>query len=216
MAKLEGGIFSNPSGKTAGIVFGAARTRQGKKVTARQLVPPSNPNTTEQQAQRSKFSDSLDIVRWLGASVYQSDFNRAISQLPGFQSMMSIFMNAMDSDAELSAPPVINLGTLPNGEDIILAAAGSGTIGWAYGPEAASPATEDDLCVCFAIAVDSADRASFMGESSIAVRKRSDEGDSFDGMEAGKDYLIGMYFRGAGTAEGMLSPTYWEIVTAGS
>lgn len=112
MARLDGGIFSRPRGKTANIVFGAARTREGKVVTARELVPPSNPNTPDQQSQRSIFSDSLYIVRQLGQGIYQSDWNRAIAQLPGFQGMMSIFMNNMDDTLTLGVPAEVNLGNL--------------------------------------------------------------------------------------------------------
>jgi hypothetical protein len=101
MAILEGGIFSNPRGKTGGIVFGAARTRTGKKVTSRLLVPPSNPNTAAQQVQRGKFAEALAIVRLLGSGIYQSDFNRSIGQLPGFQSVTSIFLNALDASEDI-------------------------------------------------------------------------------------------------------------------
>lgn len=93
MSKLEGGIFSRPRGKTGGIVFGAARTRRGKQVTTRLLVPPSNPNTAAQQAQRSKFKLTLQLIRSIGPDFYQQPFNRVVSQLPGFQSLMSILMN---------------------------------------------------------------------------------------------------------------------------
>ena len=110
MAILEGGIFSNPRGKTGGIVFGAARTRTGKKVTSRLLVPPSNPNTAGQQTQRGKFADALAIVRLIGSSFYQADWNRAIGQLPGFQSMTSVFLNALDSSKSIGVIPSINLG----------------------------------------------------------------------------------------------------------
>lgn len=112
MSRLTGGIFSKPSGQTAGVVFGQARTRQGKVVTARQLVIPSNPNTAPQQTQRSKFSSTKDIVRSSTSAFYQNPFNRSVAQLPGFQSLMSIFLNAMEQDFELSAPPQTNLGSL--------------------------------------------------------------------------------------------------------
>src|SRR3972149_3079354 len=104
MARHEGGIFSRPRGKTGGIVFGAARTREGKLVTSRLLVAPSNPNTADQQEQRSVFTQSLQCVRSLGASIYQEDFNRAIAQLPGFQAVMSILMNAMTPAFLFTAP----------------------------------------------------------------------------------------------------------------
>jgi hypothetical protein len=112
MAKLEGGIFSRPRGKTGGIVFGAARTRTGKLVTSRLLVPPSNPNTAAQQVQRSKFSVAQSDVRSLGPGIYRDAFNRSIGQLPGFQSLQSIVTKAQTSPAEFTAPAETRLGTI--------------------------------------------------------------------------------------------------------
>lgn len=216
MSKLEGGIFSNPSGKTAGIVFGAARTRQGKKVTARQLVPPSNPNTAAQQTQRGKFADALDIVRFLGTDIYQDDFNRAISQLPGFQSMMSIFMNAMDSSKELSEPPNINLGNLHLPNTITWAAGASGVIGLTISLELGDNGTDADDVVIFAIDITSSGRATLIGGLDDAAGERQDETFSIGSLTAGNDYLCALYLRGAGDADGLLTPCNFQIATAGS
>jgi hypothetical protein len=213
MAKLEGGIFSNPSGKTAGIVFGAARTRQGKKVTARQLVPPSNPNTASQQTQRGKFSDALDIVRYLGAEIYQDYFNRAISQLPGFQSMMSIFMNAMDSSKELSAPPTINLGTLHLPDTIDFASVSADTANLQISAELGDNGTDDDEIWFFAIDATSTGRATLVGGKSTGGDNRSGESTLITGLTTGNDYLCGMFLVGQGDASGLLSQCVWDIVT---
>lgn len=213
MSKLTGGIFSNPSGKTAGIVFGAARTRQGKKVTARQLVPPSNPNTAPQQLQRGKFGDALDIVRFLGADIYQSDFNRAISQLPGFQSMMSVFMNAIDGSKNLTVPPEINLGQLHFPDTMTIHSNNSAEISIDYTSEAGVNGTASDEVISFVLQVASTDRAVAVGASHVGVAVRDDEADSFFGLTVGKEYLVGAYLKGAGAADGLLSKCVWEIVT---
>ena len=111
MSKLEGGIFSRPRGKTGGLVFGAARTRDGKAVTARLLVKPSNPRTPAQQAQRRKFSVALEAVRATGQEFYRETFNRTIGQLPGFQALESILLRQMNSDGTFSRGPNINTGS---------------------------------------------------------------------------------------------------------
>jgi len=209
MAKLEGGIFSNPSGKTAGIVFGAARTRQGKKVTARQLVPPSNPNTTAQQAQRGKFTDCLAIVRHLGAECYQSDFNRAISQLPGFQSLMSVFMNAMDDSKELSVPPSINLGTLHFPDTLSIATSGGDDIIVTISDENGGNGTADDKLALIAVDVSSTGRATLIGDFRADSGCREDGEGTLLNLTAGNTYLIGAYMRGVGDADGMLSVCNW-------
>lgn len=112
MATITGGITGRPRGSIAGIVFGAARGRRGKLVTAREKVIPANPNTPAQQTQRSKFRDCLFIVREIGPSIYQDDWNRAVNQLPGFQSLMSIMLGNMDGNGLLTEPSDVPLGDL--------------------------------------------------------------------------------------------------------
>ena len=111
MARLEGGIFSRPRGKTGGIVFGAARTREGKAVTSRLLVRPSNPRTPAQQLQRRKFDRTLNTVRSWGPGLYQDYFNRTIGQLAGFQSLESILLGAFKNDGSFEAPADTRTGS---------------------------------------------------------------------------------------------------------
>lgn len=112
MSKLEGGIFSRPRGQTGGLVFGAARTRLGKAVTSRLKVIPSNPRTAGQVSQRNRFTQALDIVRAAAPSWYNAFMNRAVSQLPGFQSMMSVYTKAVQSDDTINPISDIPVGTL--------------------------------------------------------------------------------------------------------
>ena len=111
MARLEGGIFSRPRGKTGGVVFGAARTREGKAVTSRLLVRPSNPRTPAQQLQRRKFDRTLNTVRSWGPGLYQNFFNRTIGQLAGFQSLESILLSAFKNDGSFEAPADTRTGS---------------------------------------------------------------------------------------------------------
>lgn len=111
MAKLTAGLFSTPSGHNNGLVFGKGRTREGKRVTVRAKVDPTNPNTLQQQNQRSLFRNVLDVVRSIGNTLYSIDFDSAIGSLPGFQSLMSILLDAgWDTSEVLQVPDSVNLG----------------------------------------------------------------------------------------------------------
>lgn len=207
MSVLNGGIFSNPRGKTAGIVFGSARTRTGKKVTARQLVPPSNPNTAAQQTQRSKFAEAVAIVRLIGATVYQTDFNRAIGQLPGFQSLESIFLNSLDATFNVTTIPPVNLGSLHNGGlTSVGASIASGAIDVVWNTGNGINGTAADVAVC--LAVETAPASSPL-ERPVVVDTSGTRSTAttIAGFTSGANVSVLMYFQGAGTAAGLLSPT---------
>lgn len=99
MSKFPSGIFSKARGKLSGVVFSAARTRKGKLMTARQLVIPANPQTTSQQSNRSIFTFVQDGVRSFGPSVYRDIFNRGVEDLPGYQSLLSLFRRSYTKHA---------------------------------------------------------------------------------------------------------------------
>lgn len=214
MAKLEGGIFSRPRGKTGGVVFGAARTRNGKVVTSRLLVAPSNPRTAAQVSQRNIFSNALFIVRTLGASIYQSDWNRAIAQLPGFQGMMSIFMNNMDDQFILTAPAETNLGVLHVPDQF---SAGPGAAGGEFdltwSTEIAGQASAADTAVILAID----NGASGVGENRIVQVDtsaiRTDGAITIDMGDAGSEPIFALYFRGevGAITEGLISNALWRL-----
>lgn len=219
MAKLEGGIFSRPRGKTGGVVFGAARTRTGKVVTSRLLVAPSNPNTPAQQSQRSIFSNSLQIVRGLGAAIYQTDFNRAIAQLPGFQAMMSIFMNNMNDSFLLDPPQETNLGTL-HVPDTLSAAAGvdAGQVSVTLSGEngANGAATDEVVILAIGEGTDGVGEARFTDFKDSG--QRNDGTINFEpnlGTHPGEVAIIGVYLRSANTP-GLLSNVNWFEVTLGT
>lgn len=122
MAKFEGSLFGKASGKLTGLVFGRARTRSGKVMTARELVIPLNPNTPSQQTQRSRFSSTLFIVTQFGPGIYRQDWDRSVGKLPGYQSLFSIFQNAtqmVGSEAAItSTPGPVELGELHEPETV--------------------------------------------------------------------------------------------------
>jgi hypothetical protein len=158
MSRLDGGIFSKPRGTTAGIVFGSARTRQGKVVTSRQYVIPSNPNTPDQQAQRTSFSDIQQVLKQLGPSCYQIDWNRAVGQLAGYNSLQSILLYQINTSQDIVLSTIVNLGSLhfPSVVTPSSGAPGNLTVGWTteLGPDGDG----DDIVKVIAIASAHADR----------------------------------------------------------
>ena len=205
MAVLTGGIFSRPRGKTGGIVFGAARTRQGKLVTSRLLVPPSNPNTAAQQTQRSIFSSALSIVRKIGSAIYRTDWNRAIGQLPGFQSMQSIFMTQMDSDLNLSLTTPINLGILHFPNSFSASASGTDEITVTFSTEVGDNGTDTDKIKILAIAKSETDRQKTNGVVVNLDAARNDGDVTIPGLVAGATYELYAYLEGDASASGLLS-----------
>lgn len=214
MAVLQGGIFSRPAGKTGGIVFGAARTRQGKLVTSRLLVPPSNPNTALQQAQRSKFAECLNVIRRWSPSIYQSDFNRSIGQLPGFQSMESILLNQIDAALTFSFVTPINLGLLHNPASILTHSNDLGNLNFTFSTELGDNGTNNDIAVLIAVSTSSGTRNQTNEVVSYQTALRS--AGSISGpasLHALIEYQYYFYFRGAGTAAGLLSVAQPGILT---
>lgn len=218
MSRLEGGIFSRPRGKTGGVVFGAARTREGKLVTSRLLVAPSNPNSAAQVVQRGKFTAALQLTRGVGASVYQADWNRAIAQLPGFQSIMSILMNAMDSDTTFAAAPAdTNLGTLDLVASLAAAAdTGAGNIMVSWTASTENLAQLDYVrAIGFSGAAVAAGAVRFVDVDTEAVAGGEND---IQGFGSGEEVLVCAYGIGkAGSAyEGLYTPAEWFLVTAGA
>lgn len=210
MSKLTGGIFSKPSGQTAGLVFGSARTRAGKVATVREKVPPSNPNTPAQSVQRLKFKESLTIVRLIGASVYRDDFNRAISQLPGFQSMMSIIINSLDDSLTLTPPPTTNTGRLHFPLEINSVNTPNNKVRVEFSTELGKSGSGADKVAMVAI---SKNTVGANNRRLVAVNKDAgDRSDGFAEVNTGVDnidFIICTYFQGSDIFEGFLSEARW-------
>ncbi|MBA7576101.1 hypothetical protein ES708_17938 [subsurface metagenome] len=217
MARHEGGIFSRPRGKTGGIVFGAARTREGKMVTSRLLVSPSNPRTADQVVHRLVFSDCLDITRSLGAVIYQDDWNRAIAQLPGFQSMMSVLMKASGVGRIFDPPPDVNLGTL-GFPPVVSFGDGemSGELTADWSGTAPEPQNAADIAVFLAIENFTAAPLDKRKAFSVYADTRADAVTVIADLEPTSSYLCALYFRGAvgEDTEGYLSIVRWGVASA--
>lgn len=214
-AKIAGGITSRPSGRLGNIIFGAARTEQGKVVTAREAVDPSNPNTTAQQTQRTKFSESLSIVQDIGPSVYQEDWNRARGQLPGFQSLMQILLNNIDDSEVLSPPPDIPLGNLHFPDTWTLQAGlspGDAEFTWDTATPGGASAT--DTAVMVLIPADAATRGNFAAAYAEVGDDRSAGSDQIStGVGAGVDMIGGLYFRASDPSAPPLSLAKFDVFT---
>ncbi len=205
MSVLDGGIFSRPRGKTGGIVFGAARTRRGKQVTARLLVPPSNPNTPAQQTQKGIFSSVLDIVKRIGSATYRTDWNRSVGQLPGFQSLQSILMNQMNGSKDLTLVNPINLGILhyPDSVEVVKNTTTQLTVNWSA--ELGDNGTDADLVKIIIIAKTSTSREE---PSTVVVEVTNERQDTTTDVTVGvasKIYAVYVYVAGEGTASGLYS-----------
>lgn len=91
MAKFRSNIWGKAAGSIGGIVFSEARDRQGKVQTARQRVVPLNPQTPAQQIQRQKMQLCTAIANQVGIQDLRLYWDRAVSKLPGFQSLVSAY-----------------------------------------------------------------------------------------------------------------------------
>jgi len=215
MAIIRGGLHGRPSGNVAGVVYGAARTRTGKAVTARELVYPSNPKTAGQLLQRHIFLESLYATRHLGPSVYSDDFNRSIGQLPGFQSMMSIIMNNTDAAEEVQTPPDTPLGNLnfPATFTVVTGAGAAGTFKIDFSTELGLNGTNGDkLCIVMVAKVANVGYERYVANQLECVNRSV--GTWVSGFVAWPVVIqVGCYFRGKGAAVGLLSPCNWFEVT---
>jgi hypothetical protein len=216
MAKLIGGLHGRPAGNVGGIIYGAARTRIGKLVTARELVYPSNPQTAPQMLQRHIFLEALYAVRHLGPTLYQDDWNRAIGQLPGFQSMMSIVLNGTDALEVFSAPADTPLGNLhfPGTFSIITGAGAPGTVQASWSTELGLNGTANDVIEVFGIEADATVDYRRGAVDFAATDVRSTGALTIATGASSTDWVVGAYFQGAGAAVGLLSLCRWTDVTS--
>lgn len=217
MAIITGGLHGRSTGNVGGIIYGAARTRTGKAVTARELVIPSNPNTVDQQIRRNIFSQALNATRNLGPECYQEYLNRMIGQLPGFQSMMSLIINNTNDTYTMGIPPETPLGKLLSVAGLTAPAMGPGTgeidITWTDNTGSLGGAT--DLAKIIAIKETASTTvprdAIFIQDGST----RASAGTTLDGFLPGRSYIIGVFFEGVGDFAGQLSNIKWVKGTAG-
>lgn len=116
MAKFRGNIFTIARGSVGSMTFSVARDRTGKVQTARQRTVPINPNTPGQVSARDNLTDTVDIVRNVRSQVNQSVFDRSVSKLPAYQSLVSTYnrhKQIVGTDVVVqSRPPTTGQGPL--------------------------------------------------------------------------------------------------------
>ncbi len=94
MAKIVNGILGGISGKVAGVVGGSWKGIN----YIRAYTVPANPNTTAQQAQRTKFSAVRSMASALLASVLQPYWDPFQSGMSGYNAFMSVNLSAWSDE----------------------------------------------------------------------------------------------------------------------
>lgn len=214
MAVIIGGLHGRARGNVGGIIYGAARSRAGKVVTARELVIPANPNTAAQQNQRSKFASVLDTVRAIGPDTYRDNWNRSVGQLPGFHSLESILLHVIsDEDVYDEAPPDTPLGTLHFPNEYAVTSEAVGTIDITFSNEFGDNGVSSDVVDGFAIAATAVEDAPHAVHHIVGTPTRNDSPVVIDTVLDVTDYMVVVWLRGALLGTARLSKAQWDLVT---
>lgn len=217
MAILEGNPYGRLIGTLAQTVGGAARGRRGKLNTIRTKVTPANPNTTDQVTQRTKFRDCLDVTRDFGPEIYQSDLNRAIGELPGFQSTMSVLLSSINESYVFSAPPSILLGDVhvPSTFDASAGVSG-GDIKVDWSTELGDNGNDNDKLIVVAYEANPAVTGERHRVWTIPAGVfRSVGTTTMPGFQEGVDVVVWAWFQGSSDTAGLLSNTMSDVGTSG-
>jgi hypothetical protein len=200
MSKLLGGLFSRPSGKASGLVFGAGRTKRGKQVTAREYTIPTDPKTNAQLAQRSKMPYVTQIIQGFGRAIYQFDWNRAVKNLPGFQSLSSVLMPGMAANGQYEfAPPSTTLGTRHFPDTYAAVDADPDvTLNWSTETGDIGAADDEAIILMFDPSAQAAPEDRAVAVNTGAVRSDGTVTIS-NAIAAGAGGIYGLYFKAAGS-----------------
>ena len=210
ITNIFGDRYSGQAGKAG--VFATWKGRQYR----RSYVIPANPKSTSQVLWRSIFKCGLYATRHLGATLWENDFNRAIGQLPGFQSMMSIILLATDRvSRDLEEPPDTPLGNL-YAPDVTFVTHGSvaGSITASWSGALGLNGTDDDVLNFFGIEVAGSAEGVRGALDWAATAVRSDLTMDITTGSSTTDWIAAVYFQGAGAAEGNLSRCQWHAVSS--
>ena len=213
-AIVTGGLHGRARGNVNGIVYGAARTRFGKVVTAREYVYPKAITDDKVLKQRVIFKCALYATQYLGATLWENDFDRAIGQLPGFQSMMSIILKSSDRDTrEFSEPPDTPLGNL-FAPDVEFTTHGTtaGSIKATWPGSLGLNGTDNDVLNFFGIERDGSAEGVRGAVDWTTSAIRSDLTVDIPTGSSSTNFVAGVYFQGAGVAVGKLSRCQYHAV----
>jgi len=217
MAKVINSVLGNVRGKIGDLVGGAARDAYGKVSTLRVWARPTNPNTAAQALQRNKFKAAVQMTRNLGPSFYQTDWNRATGQLPGFQSLVGIFTDSIDDTLTLEAPADTPLGTLHTPATITIATSvTTNQVTFTWTTEVGQNGDAADEVVLFAIRADDDANLRYLTFEDDTSYTRTDGTGELDMDEDDIPYCCGIYLRGTlGEPQG-LSVCEWAVVSTGT
>lgn len=217
MAKVTAGVLGIARGAIGPVVGSLARGRAGKVNTFRQRVTPANPKSAAQTTQRTKMADTTAVIRAIGPTIYQTEWDRGVEQLPGFQSLQSILMNVIDDSYVYSAPPETPLGTLHFPDTLTIATGGvGGEIDITYSAELGSNGNNADELQVIAIRAerDADDEHPVVTVTDAAARNGSPY--TLDVTEQTTDYLVVVHFEGSLGDPADRSLAYWEVVESGT
>jgi len=215
-AIVKGGLHGRPRGLLSGIVYSSARSRTGKIVTAREYVIPGEITDQDVLDQRILFKQAVYACRYLGSGLWANDFNRAVGQLPGFHSMMSIICLATDRETfNLGEPPDTPLGSL-YAPTVTFTQHGStaGSITATWSGYLGLNGTDADVLNFFGIEVIGSEEGIRSAVDWATSAVRSDLTIDIPTGSSTTDWIAAVYFQGAGTAEGKLSRCQWHAVTS--
>ena len=209
MAILKQGILGGGRGAVGTVVMSQWR---GKDVI-RARVTPSNPNTAAQQGQRSRFAQAVRIVKTWGRSLYAADWNRAVGDLPGFQSLTTLLLRNVDRETGLlGVPAPVSLGALEGLRDLTVSALAPDEVGVSWTPGVLADGDGTDQVTVFGV-----ERLMEAVDSYIPTPERSDRDDGaapLTGLTPETTYLVGVYVRGATGNAGRLSECrFYEVTT---
>ncbi len=207
MAKIVNGILGGISGKVAGVVGGSWKGIN----YVRAYTVPSNPNTTAQQAQRTKFSAVRQLASSVLASVLQPYWDPFQSEMSGYNKFMSANLSAW-SDADDIASAVMAQGTL-EGDTIITAlyndSTGNCTLDLTNNPMGNGAGTDSAVWVIY----DAANNIAFVSDGTYY----RNEGEILLSIGAGRtasDLHAFVFFR-RGTGDSLtVSNSDYSVVTA--
>jgi len=217
MAKLTSGILGTARGAIGPLVGSMARSRSGKVNTVRERVTPANPRSVAQTLQRNKMAEVTAVIRAIGPTIYQTEWDRGVEQLPGFQSLQSILMGDITDLFAFTAPPDTPLGTLHFPATLTIAQSGSaGEINITYTSENGSNGAAADELQVLAIRAerDTNDEHPVVTVTDAAQRDGSPY--ALDVGENGEDYLVAVHFSSTLGDPADRSLAYWEVVTSGT
>lgn len=114
MSKVLTGIYGRPLGKTAGVVWSAARTATGKVATTREYVIPADPKTADQTERRNIFQACSYVMNNLGSAIWQASWNNTKGLLPGYHGMISWLLD----NALYTAGPAVDYPDAPSAKSL--------------------------------------------------------------------------------------------------